>query len=238
MDPDRKWEMLRDLYDDYEKCDRCDLCEPEHRVRQNVVFGEGSPNADLMIIGEGPGESEDLSGQPFQGPAGDLLNKLLTSHGIDRETDAFITNCVLCRPTEEDKPGKNRKPAKEELAACRDRLHKTINIVDPHVILLLGNTALKALTTSKQGITSVARNDLHPRLDVITQGIYGPVTRIGFATFHPSYLLRNDAMFRGSDMHLTYLTIRRSMSLIDHIKNVYYGTTIPDRGYDDDDELP
>jgi DNA polymerase len=229
-----KFELLEALREEYANCDRCDLCDPDGRNRTNVVFGEGDSDASLMIVGEAPGKHEDLVGEPFVGRAGDLFDKLLGSFRLDRQ-EVFITNVVCCRPTEKGEPNKNRKPTKEEVNACKERLHRTIEVVDPLVILMLGDSALKTLTKATKGITTIARNGKFPRQDVVTAGIFGPVTRCGFATFHPSYLLRNERTEVGSDMHRSYECWKKAIRLTDRLMNVYYDVPIPDRGHDDDE---
>jgi uracil-DNA glycosylase family 4 len=113
-----------------------------------VVFGVGDPDADLMFIGEGPGYHEDRQGIPFVGAAGQLLNTLLGQVGIPRD-DVYITNVVLCRP-----PG-NRDPQPDEIDACRPRLLRHVALVDPRVIVTLGNFATRVILNRQIGITRV-----------------------------------------------------------------------------------
>ncbi len=112
----------------------CTKC-PLHRSRTHAVPGDGSPQAQIMFIGEGPGFHEDQSGLPFVGAAGNFLNELLTSVGLKRE-DVFITNVVKCRP-----PG-NRDPLPEEIEACRDYLDRQIELINPKVIVTLGRYSM------------------------------------------------------------------------------------------------
>jgi DNA polymerase len=136
------------------------------------VFGSGNPQADLVVIGEGPGADEDAQGLPFVGRAGQLLTRMLASVDVTRE-EVFITNAVLCRP-----PG-NRNPEPDELAACAPFLAEKLAVIQPKVILTLGSVATQALLRSKEPIGKL-RGRLHR---------YGDAVLI--ATFHPAFLLRN-----------------------------------------------
>tara|TARA_Y100001970_G_C14223901_1_gene854380 strand:+ start:931 stop:1626 length:696 start_codon:yes stop_codon:yes gene_type:complete len=228
MDTETKIELLEELVDEYANCDKCGLCNPTDRKRNNVVFADGNVDASLMIIGEAPGEQEDLHGVPFVGPAGDLFEKLLRSFNSSRD-EVFITNVVCCRPTQEDNPRKNRAPSKEEIAACSDRLHQTIEIVDPFVILLLGNAPLKSLTKERKTLTSLSRDENHCAVDVYTNGQCTEVTRSGIVTFHPSYLLRNDDMSDSGDMAKSYYAWEKAFALADKYNEIYKGIPIPMR---------
>ena len=125
-------------------CTRCRLAQG----RTQVVFGAGNPRADLMFVGEAPGFHEDKQGVPFVGAAGQLLNKLLAGIGMTRE-DVFVVNTLKCRP-----PG-NRDPQQEEIEACEPHLWKQIELIQPKVIVTLGNFATKLLSGKPLGITRV-----------------------------------------------------------------------------------
>ncbi len=134
------------LKDEYSSCNKC---EELVNYRSQVVFGsQHMKKCPVMIIGEAPGKVEDENGEPFVGRSGQILNKFLEEIGLTRE-DVFITNTVLCRPPE------NRNPKSEELVNCRNRLDRTIEILDPKVIITLGNFATKYLLETKEGITKV-----------------------------------------------------------------------------------
>jgi uracil-DNA glycosylase len=123
-------------------CTRCRLAE----TRTQVVFGAGSPEADLLLIGEAPGFHEDRQGEPFVGAAGQLLTKVLNGIGLER-AEVYIANVLRCRP-----PG-NRDPLPDEIEACTPWLVETISIVQPCVVVTLGNFATKFVLNTKQGIT-------------------------------------------------------------------------------------
>ncbi len=177
---------LLDLRERVLSCRRCALWEN----RTQVVFGEGRVPADLMFIGEAPGEVEDQTGRPFVGPAGQLLTKILESAGIPRD-EVYITNVVKCRP-----PG-NRVPTKEEMAACWEWLSAQIGLVRPKIIVTLGNTPTHWLLGRNEGI-----NDLRGRFFPWKGGIEI------FPMFHPSYLLRNPSSAKGSPKYLTWQDIK------------------------------
>jgi len=149
----------------------CTLC-PLHAKRTQVVFGVGNPDAELMFVGEAPGQDEDEQGEPFVGRAGQLLNKIITAMGYKR-ADVYIGNVNKCRPPD------NRAPLPDEMDRCRPFLLRQIDIVRPKVICLLGATAVRGLLQSKDSISSIRGRFLRWR------GI------LVMPTFHPAYLLRN-----------------------------------------------
>ena len=135
---------LDQLKQEYKKCNRCPaLCN----TRSQVVFGSGNNEADVLLIGEAPGANEDKQGIPFCGMSGKILDQLLNSVDISRE-EIFITNTILCRPE------KNRNPSKEEVANCRERLDKLIEVMQPKVIVTIGNFATERII-GKTGIKSI-----------------------------------------------------------------------------------
>jgi uracil-DNA glycosylase len=147
----------------------CTLCRLADG-RTQVVYGVGDPHADLMFIGEGPGFHEDKQGQPFVGAAGQLLNRMLAEIGLLRE-DVYIANCVKCRPPN------NRDPLPDELDACTPYLREQIRLVDPHVVVTLGNFATRYVLQQQVSISRVR----------------GQRFRIGrrvvIPTFHPAAIL-------------------------------------------------
>lgn len=150
-------------------CTRCDL----HQSRTQTVFGVGNPAADWMFIGEAPGEQEDRQGEPFVGRAGQLLDAILQSIGLDRKT-AYIANILKCRP-----PG-NRDPHVDEIAACGQYLARQIALVNPRLIVCVGRVAAQSLLGSDATISRL-RGTVHR---------YGDAGIPVIATYHPAYLLR------------------------------------------------
>ena len=150
-------------------CTKCGLCETRH----NVVFGAGNTRADIMFIGEGPGEQEDLRGEPFVGPAGMLLDDMLSIIDVSRERNCYIANIVKCRPP------RNRDPLETEQDACIDYLRNQVALVQPKIIVCLGRIAAKRIIDpeyriSRQHGTWIQKN-----------GIWMT------AVYHPSALLRD-----------------------------------------------
>ena len=155
---------------DCDGCDKCSLC----RTRQHLVFGDGNEKAKIMLVGEGPGEQEDLQGLPFVGPAGRLLDTMLEIIDLDR-TKVYIANIVKCRPP------RNRDPLPEEQQACSPFLARQIALVDPKIIVCLGRIAARA----------ILRADRRTRRE---HGVgYEHAGIMYIATYHPSALLRDES---------------------------------------------
>ncbi len=169
-------------------CTACGLAE----TRTQVVFGVGDPHAELLFVGEGPGEQEDLQGEPFVGRAGQLLTRLIEGIGLER-SDVYITNVVKCRP-----PG-NRDPLPVEIATCRPYLEAQLDFIAPTVVVTLGNFATKLLLDTKVGITKL-RGQEFPFGD---GAVLIPV-------LHPSAVLRNT----GASLAQTradFVTVKRAL---------------------------
>lgn len=130
------------LYDELQSCQKCDLCKARH----TVVPGEGDPNAAILFVGEGPGRDEDLSGRPFVGAAGQLLDKMLAAIDLRRE-DVYIANVVKCRPPQ------NRTPLEHEAEACLPYLRAQFALIRPKIIVCLGATAARYLYDPEVRIT-------------------------------------------------------------------------------------
>ncbi|MGQ9637323.1 MAG: uracil-DNA glycosylase [Thermodesulfobacteriota bacterium] len=164
----RKLLSLKEIREELGNCQRCKL----HRLRRNIVFGEGNEEAKLMLIGEGPGYDEDVQGRPFVGKAGQLLTRILQTVQVDRK-EVYITNIIKCRP-----PG-NRNPEPDEIKSCYPFLLKQIQAIRPKVICALGTFAAQTLLQKEAKITSLRGKSFD------FQGI-----KI-FPTYHPAFLLRN-----------------------------------------------
>lgn len=164
------------------QCKACDL----GASCKNKVFADGNPNAKIMLIGEAPGAEEDASGIPFVGRAGKLLTQILTDVGFDRQKDFYIVNTVKCRPPS------NRVPTDFEKSCCSDYLSAQINIIKPKVIILCGATALKSFIKEDCKISQIRGQWLD---------LFGEIKAM--AIFHPSYLLRNHSIDKGSPRYLT-----------------------------------
>lgn len=228
METTKKMELLGELFDDWSACERCGLCEPPGRRRHHVVFGEGNPNAHLVIVGDAPGEQEDITGHPFAGRTGEVIDMFLEAFNSSRD-EVFLLNVVGCRPTEEEQSNQNRPPSREEIAACFPRVSRTLEIIDPYVVLVLGSTALRALSPTKGGIKSAAQDAHIPDIRVSTPGQFVPIERTGFATWHPSYLLRNWSQSDGGPVHQSFLTWEKAFRVSDTFAELYRGVTPPSR---------
>ena len=153
------------------QCTRCGLCETRH----NVVFGVGNRNAEILFVGEGPGEQEDLQGEPFVGPAGKLLDEMLCIIDLDRHDNCYIANIVKCRPPH------NRDPLETEQDACIDYLRNQVALIHPKIIVCLGRIAAMRLIRPDYRITRE-----HGQW-VQKNGIWMT------AIYHPSALLRDES---------------------------------------------
>ena len=151
---------------------QCTRCKLHTLGRSQVVFGVGSPSADLMFVGEAPGADEDIQGEPFVGKAGQLLTRIIEAIGLKRE-EVYIANVIKCRP-----PG-NRNPEPDEVAECEPFLFRQIDAVRPKVIVALGKFAAQCLLRSDVPITRLRGKEFAYRDAIL------------IPTFHPAYLLRN-----------------------------------------------
>ena len=163
---------LDELKKQVEKCQKCELCS-ENATK---VFGKGNEHAEIMIVGEAPGEKEEIEGIPFVGRAGENLNKYLKEAGFNIEKDIYFCNVLKCRTTDENKNKKDRRPQKDEIKNCRTFLEQQIEIINPKVIILCGVTATKFFK-----ITEPLKN-IHGK-EIAKNGrkiypVYNPVARV------------------------------------------------------------
>ena len=185
------------MYDNFEElrkncteCRKCDLCSTRH----NVVVGVGNENADVMFVGEGPGENEDLQGEPFVGRAGQLLDKMLTAVDLSRQNNIYIANIVKCRPPH------NRDPKPEEQELCIDWLRQQVSLIRPKIIVCLGRIAGQKLIKPDLRITR-------------EHGIFFKKgNTLMMATYHPAALLRNPA--QKPDAFADFLKLREKIKAI------------------------
>lgn len=162
------WEELQ------AKCEACRCCELG-KTRNNMVFGVGNRNADIMFIGEGPGEQEDIQGEPFVGKSGQLLDKYLELIDLDRKKNVYIANIVKCRPPH------NRDPKDEEAMMCIGYLRLQVKLIRPKIIVCLGRIAAQRIITPDFRVTR-QHGEFFNKNGTLMMG-----------TFHPSALLRNPA---------------------------------------------
>lgn len=163
------YNSFEELKKDCEECRRCGLCETRH----NVVVGVGNPEADVLFIGEGPGENEDIQGEPFVGRAGKLLDKMLNAVDLDRNKNIYIANIVKCRPPQ------NRDPKPEEQEQCIDWLRNQVRLIKPKIIVCLGRISAQKLIDPNLKITKEHGS-------FIEKGKF-----LMMPMFHPAAILRN-----------------------------------------------
>lgn len=166
MNPD--FEILK------EQCLSCEKC-PLASGRHNVVFGVGNEKAKIMFVGEGPGEQEDIQGEPFVGKSGQLLDKYLSLVGLDRKDNIYIANIVKCRPP------MNRDPKPEEQDICIEYLHQQVKLIKPRIIVCLGRIAAQKLISPDFRVTA-QHGEFFEKGGILFMG-----------TFHPSALLRQES---------------------------------------------
>ena len=183
----KNYSSLKKLNSECVECTSCNLSE----TRKNVVVGKGNESAQVVIIGEGPGEQEDITGLPFVGRAGKMLDTALSSVDIDPLEDCYITNIVKCRPPN------NRKPGAVESEACMPWLNEQINLLKPKIIILAGSTAVQSFLGIDEPISKIRGQWIEK--DNIK---YMPI-------FHPSYLLRNPSKNKGKPKWLTWQDLKK-----------------------------
>ena len=183
----KNYSSLKKLNSECVECVSCNLS----KTRKNVVVGKGNESAHVVIIGEGPGEQEDITGLPFVGRAGKMLDIALSSVDIDPLEDCYITNIVKCRPPN------NRKPSAAESEACMPWLNEQINLLKPKIIILAGSTAVQSFLGINEPISKIRGQWIEK--DNIK---YMPI-------FHPSYLLRNPSKNKGKPKWLTWQDLKK-----------------------------
>ena len=161
-----QWEQLKTAC---ENCRECGLCETRH----NVVFGVGNPRAEVLFIGEAPGENEDLQGEPFIGRGGKLLDEMLEAVGLSRKHNIYIANMVKCRPP------KNRDPLPEEQDACGEWLRRQLELISPKIVVCLGRIAAFRMISPDFKVTK-QHGEFFEKDGVLYMGM-----------FHPAAILRN-----------------------------------------------
>ena len=183
----KNYSSLKKLNSECVECTSCNLS----KTRKNVVVGKGNESAQVVIIGEGPGEQEDITGLPFVGRAGKMLDTALSSVDINPLEDCYITNIVKCRPPN------NRKPSAAESEACMPWLNEQVNLLKPKIIILAGSTAVQSFLGINEPISKIRGQWIEK--DNIK---YMPI-------FHPSYLLRNPSKNKGKPKWLTWQDLKK-----------------------------
>lgn len=189
---------FRNIKEIHSACRNCKSCNLS-TSRNNVVVAKGNPEAKMFIIGEAPGEKEDITGFPFVGRAGKMLDAVLESVDIDPLNDCYITNIVKCRPPE------NRRPSSSEIKSCISWLDTQIEYLEPAIVVLAGSTAVEGYLGIKEPITKIRGSW------VVKNGIkFMPI-------FHPAYLLRNPSKEKGKPKWLTWQDLKKVKKELDSI---------------------
>jgi DNA polymerase len=219
---------ISSLAEEWDGCTRCGL----HRTRNQLVFGEGNPEADILVIGEGPGAEEDHTGRPFIGAAGEVLSGFTGAVGLERSRDLYVTNVVCCRPTQEsidERTGKlkidNRPPSKEERQSCYPRLLETIYIVDPLIIVTLGRVPYQTLFGRVPKMEA-----LRGRIQTFRMpGRYTTIKYPVLPIYHTAYLLRTHDKRPEGPWGKTMEDWVKLCAVIDYLRQAYYGIERPKR---------
>ena len=210
-----KWDDLQELHRKWKRCTACGL----HEHRKSTVFGAGSSEPLIVIIGEAPGEYEDRDGSPFVGPSGVLLDELLDHANVSTH-EVYYLNLVLCRPPE------NRDPLASEIAACRERVDAQLRILDPPMILSLGRVAAQTLTATRTLSILKQRGQIY---ECTFGGVEFPYTIPVMLAVHPAALLRNPDDTRGGVLRNTKKDIVNAFEIVDTARQLWSGTPIINR---------
>ncbi len=179
-----------DLSEQCRKCTACDLA----KTRNNVVVGVGRPDAEILFVGEGPGEQEDLKGEPFVGRGGQLLDKMLAAVGLSRQHNIYIANIVKCRPP------KNRDPLPDEQEACIHWLREQVSLIRPKIMVCLGRVAACRIISPDFKVT-LQHGEFIKKGNILMMG-----------TFHPAAILRNPNL--KPDAFADYLALRDEIARV------------------------
>lgn len=224
-----KQKDLENLYSEWSNCQKCELSN----LRTRIVFGHGDPDADLVVVGMGPGENEDNEGIPFIGESGMIINDYLSEIKFPRD-EIFFMNIVQCRPFSVVKSGgrarqENRDPSQPEREACRPFWQEMLYIVDPLLVVAMGRPTVLELT----GRRSVTMGNAQGLIDTCTiRGRSGYITYPVMNMYHPAFLSRSGNLCRGGPWHKAMVTWRRTAYFIDQMRKIYYESPPPDRGFD------
>jgi DNA polymerase len=233
------------IFSQWADCEKCELGGLRNNKRidtggeaGNIVFGDGNVEADMVIIGIGPGEHEDQQGCPFVGESGNILDEYLDQVKMLR-SDLFIMNIVACRPFSKSIDFKtkylkeeNRDPTPLEREACRPLWQEVLYIIDPLIVVAMGKPAVMEVT----GKRSVSMQDTQGT--VTTCQIPGKAVSPTYTVipmYHPAFLSRSGDTYRGGPWHRALIAWKRAVYFLDQLRNLYYGTPMPDRGLKEED---
>jgi uracil-DNA glycosylase family 4 len=236
-----KEQAVMEVFSRWEGCVKCELGTLRKQQHEDtggqkgvMVFGDGNVDADIVVLGIGPGAQEDRCGEPFVGESGGILDEYLEVAQIDR-AEIFIMNVVACRPFShvmDFKFGRereeNRDPTPLERTFCRPLWEEILYIIDPLMVVAMGKPTVIEVT----GNRSPNMTNATGKIDRCT--IKGKATDITYPVmmmYHPAFLARTGDTFKGGPWHQTMVAWKRTTHLVDQLKNLYFGTAIPDRGF-------
>ena len=231
--PAKKERALLDLFGRWSDCEKCPLA----KTRTNIVFPDGNPDADVAVIGIGPGETEDNEGAPFVGESGLIVNDYLKDVQLSRQ-ELFIMNIVQCRPMSYGKNvfgkvvAENRDPTQPEKDACRELWEEALYIVDPLLVIAMGKPAVQEVTRKR----SITMGEAAGKIDRCTiQGRVAPVTYPVMCMYHPAFLARSGNTYQGGPWHQALVAWQRAVHFLDQLRNAYRGTEMPKRPFKRED---
>jgi DNA polymerase len=239
-----KEQKLLALFNEWEGCAACELgvlrkdnFDKTGGRTGNIAFGDGNADADIFIIGTAPAEKEDMAGNVFVGESGVVLDEYLDNVGLTRK-EVFCTNTVACRAysTTKNESGRiresNRDPSLAERKTCRALWKEELYIVDPLIIIALGNIAISEVTKVRCGaVTSVQGTLGSCRIQGRAVEIEYPVMHM----YHPAHLARSGDSLYGGIWHQQLIAFRRTIYLLDKLRASHYGTPIPERDFNEED---
>jgi DNA polymerase len=226
---DRRANALLEVFSRWDECKKC----PLHETRTQIVFPDGNPSADIVVIGISPGEDEDADGAPFVGDSGFVIDDYCKEVRV-RKNDMFYMNIVSCRPfsTTRDSFGKkrteNREPSLIERAACRPLWEETLYILDPLLIIAMGKPTIQEVT----GQRSINMHQIQGKIKSCTvQGRAKKIVYPVMCMHHPAHLMRSGDIFKGGPWHQTLVAWQRAIYFVDRMRNLYWGEEMPERPF-------
>ena len=225
----------------WKDCTKCELGSLREKKKEesqgragNMVFGDGNVDADMVIIGIGPGEQEDELGFPFAGESGNILNDYLSKTGMLRD-ELFLLNVVACRPYSssvdfktKQKKEENRDPTPPERTACRPFWQEVLYTVDPLLVVVMGKPAVIEVT----GKRSAAMGDVQGTITTCSiPGKAAPITYPVVPMYHPAFLARSGDYGKGGPWHQALISWKRAIHFLDQLRNLFRGIPMPDRGF-------
>ena len=233
------------IFERWNGCTKCDLGKQREAKNKdtagacgNIVFGDGNVDADMVLIGIGPGEQEDKEGVPFVGESGNILDEYLEAVRMQRD-ELFIMNIVSCRPFSKSIDFKtkrlkeeNRDPTPLERERCRPLWQEILYVVDPLVVVALGKPTVMEVT----GKRSVTMREMQGM--VMTCQIPGKAVMPTYNVipmYHPAFLSRSGDTYKGGPWHQALISWKRAVYFLDQLRNLYFGTAMPDRGIKEQD---